>query len=127
MNSATRYAEALTLVALGPHPVVVSRDVERVPRRPMGAHCWPRIMSESETRSFFERERERLVLDITNQIETIITSTNAVNRKLEEHVSVGKGFESISALWGQFSELAKMDTQPDMNESTEPDAPMSPK
>ena len=93
----------------------------------MGAHCWPRIMSESETRSFFERERERLVLDITNQIETIITSTNAVNRKLEEHASVGKGFESISALWGQFSELAKMDTQPDMNESTEPDAPMSPK
>lgn len=93
----------------------------------MGAHCWPRIMSESETRSFFERERERLVLDITNQFETIITSTNAVNRKLEEHVSVGKGFESISALWGQFSELAKMDTQPDMNESTEPDAPMSPK
>ena len=43
------------------------------------------------------------------------------------NVSVGKGFESISALWGQFSELAKMDTQPDMNESTEPDAPMSPK
>ena len=46
---------------------------------------------------------------------------------MEEHVSVGKVFESISALWGQFSELAKMDTQPDMNESTEPDAPMSPK
>lgn len=84
-------------------------------------------MSESETRSFFERERERLVLDITNQIETIITSTNAVNRKLEEHASVGKGFESISALWGQFSELAKADAQPDTNEPTEPDVSMSPK
>lgn len=84
-------------------------------------------MSESDTRSFFERERDRLVLDITNQIETIITSTNAVNRKLEEHASVGKGFESISALWGQFSELAKTDTQPVTNDPAEPDAPLSPK
>ena len=64
-------------------------------------------MSESETRSFFERERERLVLDITNQIETIITSTNAVNRKLEEHVSVGKGFESISAFGANFLSLPR--------------------
>ena len=38
-------------------------------------------------------------------IETLIGSTNAVNRKLEEHASVGKGFESISELWGRFSEL----------------------
>ena len=59
-------------------------------------------------------------------IETIIASTNAVNRKLEEHVSVGKGFESISDLWGQFSELAKTDTQV-TNDPAEPDAPLSPK
>ena len=64
--------------------------------------------------SFYERERERLMADITSvcirmtypqSLEVIIANSNAVNRKLEEQISVGKGFDSISALWGQFSEL----------------------
>lgn len=52
-------------------------------------------------------------------IETIIASTNAVNRKLEEHVSVGKGFESITALWGQFSDLVTQAGAPAILEGEE--------
>ncbi|WFD29138.1 tRNA (guanine(10)-N(2))-methyltransferase [Malassezia sp. CBS 17886] len=55
--------------------------------------------------SYFERERERLVSEIAASVETLIGTNNAVNRKLEEHIAVGKGFESISELWGRFSEL----------------------
>lgn len=35
----------------------------------------------------------------------MIGNTNAANRKIEEHISVGKGFESIAELWGKFSTL----------------------
>ena len=52
-------------------------------------------------------------------IETIIASTNAVNRKLEEHVSVGKCFESITALWGQFSNLVTQAGAPTILEGEE--------
>lgn len=35
----------------------------------------------------------------------MIANSNAANRQLEEQIAVSKGFESISDLWGQFSEL----------------------
>lgn len=38
-------------------------------------------------------------------LEKIIASSNAANRKMEEQISVGKGFDAISELWGQLSEL----------------------
>lgn len=38
-------------------------------------------------------------------LETLIGNSNAANRKLEEQIAVGKGFESIAELWGRFSEL----------------------
>ncbi|WFD17863.1 Dolichyl-diphosphooligosaccharide-protein glycosyltransferase subunit dad1 [Malassezia caprae] len=60
---------------------------------------------DTDAASFFERERDKLIADITSDLETIIASSNAVNRKMEEQISVGKGFDSISELWGQLSEL----------------------
>ncbi|WFD33341.1 Dolichyl-diphosphooligosaccharide-protein glycosyltransferase subunit dad1 [Malassezia cuniculi] len=62
-------------------------------------------MQNDAPRSYFERERDRLVTEIAENIESLIGSTNAANRKLEEHIAVGRGFESIAELWGRFSEL----------------------
>ncbi|EPQ27284.1 uncharacterized protein PFL1_05207 [Pseudozyma flocculosa PF-1] len=53
----------------------------------------------------FEKERERLITDIAQGIESLMSSSNALNRKLEESISVGKEFEPIAGLWGRFSEL----------------------
>jgi len=55
-------------------------------------------------------------------LETIIHSHNAVNRKLEEHISVGRGFESIAELWGRFSELMAQTGAPEASEENVPPA-----
>ncbi|WFD02973.1 Dolichyl-diphosphooligosaccharide-protein glycosyltransferase subunit dad1 [Malassezia obtusa] len=60
---------------------------------------------EGAAPTYFERERERLVAEIAGSLETLIGNANATNRKLEEQISVGKGFESIAELWGRFSTL----------------------
>ena len=38
-------------------------------------------------------------------LETVIGNVNATNRRLEEQIAVGKGFDSIAELWGRFSAL----------------------
>lgn len=34
-----------------------------------------------------------------------MTNTNALNRKIEESISVGKEFEPVSQLWGKFAAM----------------------
>ncbi|ODQ52536.1 hypothetical protein SAICODRAFT_30670 [Saitoella complicata NRRL Y-17804] len=48
---------------------------------------------------FFEKERARLVGEIGQSMEQIITNLNLLNRNLEGVVAVGKEFESVSTLW----------------------------
>ncbi|KDQ09885.1 hypothetical protein BOTBODRAFT_164386 [Botryobasidium botryosum FD-172 SS1] len=57
--------------------------------------------------SFFEKERDRLVGEITGSFEVLISESNILNRKLEEILGVGKEFETISALWGRFHQLVQ--------------------
>ncbi|PWN53285.1 hypothetical protein IE53DRAFT_339039 [Violaceomyces palustris] len=66
--------------------------------------------------SFFVKERDRLVHEIAQGIETLLSSSNALNRKLEESISVGKEFEPIAGLWGRFSELMTASGIPDPNQ-----------
>lgn len=55
-------------------------------------------------------------------LETIIASSNAVNRKMEEQISVGKGFDAISELWGQLTELMAQAGLPPTGEGAPEDA-----
>ncbi|CBQ69885.1 conserved hypothetical protein [Sporisorium reilianum SRZ2] len=54
---------------------------------------------------FFERERNRLIQDISKGVESILGNANAVNRKIEESISVGKEFHPISELWSKFERI----------------------
>ncbi|CEH14948.1 DASH complex subunit Dad1 [Ceraceosorus bombacis] len=69
----------------------------------------------SSQKSFFEKERERLVVEIAEGIGTIIDHSNALNRKLEESISVGKEFEPIAGLWGRFTEVMRAAGIPDLS------------
>ncbi|KZP01333.1 hypothetical protein CALVIDRAFT_559951 [Calocera viscosa TUFC12733] len=67
-------------------------------------------MSASQTTTemestYFEKERERLVSEITSSFEDLLSSSNLLNRKLEEVLGVGREFETISSLWGRFHQL----------------------
>ncbi|KAG1797741.1 DASH outer kinetochore protein [Suillus fuscotomentosus] len=63
-------------------------------------------MSQSEP-SFFERERDRLSLDITAGFEDLLSSSNVLNRKLEEVIGMTREYETIASLWQSFHELMR--------------------
>ncbi|KAG2065575.1 DASH outer kinetochore protein [Suillus decipiens] len=63
-------------------------------------------MSQSEP-SFFERERDRLSLDITACFEDLLSSSNVLNRKLEEVMGMTREYETIASLWKSFHELMR--------------------
>ncbi|GAA5934805.1 Dad1p [Sporobolomyces koalae] len=56
-------------------------------------------------RSDFERERDRLVAEIAESLGKCVTSVNQLNRNIETVNSVGQGFDSVSNLWNQFSQV----------------------
>ncbi|KAJ7505492.1 DASH complex subunit Dad1-domain-containing protein [Mycena galericulata] len=64
-----------------------------------------------EDPSFFERERERLTTMITSDFEELLSSTNALNRKLEEVLAMTKEYPTIAALWGSFYKLMRSSGQ----------------
>ncbi|KAI0061641.1 hypothetical protein BV25DRAFT_1826352 [Artomyces pyxidatus] len=65
-------------------------------------------MSKTEDENpFFERERDRLVSEVTTGFEELLSSSNILNRKLEEVLGMTKEYETIAALWGSFHELMR--------------------
>ncbi|OBZ68660.1 DASH complex subunit DAD1 [Grifola frondosa] len=57
--------------------------------------------------SFFERERDRLTGEITSGFEELLSSSNNLNRKLEEVLGMTREYETIAALWRSFHELMR--------------------
>ncbi|WRT68278.1 uncharacterized protein IL334_005254 [Kwoniella shivajii] len=57
--------------------------------------------------SFFDREKERLVEEISASFEELMGHTNVLNRKLEEVFGVGKEFTTVASLWGKFNDLIR--------------------
>ncbi|ODQ78703.1 hypothetical protein BABINDRAFT_38662 [Babjeviella inositovora NRRL Y-12698] len=57
---------------------------------------------ESPSLTYFEKQRDLLIQEISNSMESVLNNVNALNRSLEGGVAVGKEFDSVSQLWGTF-------------------------
>ncbi|KAG6910683.1 hypothetical protein DXG01_008727 [Tephrocybe rancida] len=60
-----------------------------------------------EDPTFFDRERDRLSRDITTGFEELLSSTNVLNRKLEEVLGMTKEYDTIAELWESFYRLMR--------------------
>ncbi|KAG6896273.1 hypothetical protein C0992_009396 [Termitomyces sp. T32_za158] len=60
-----------------------------------------------EDTTFFERERDRLARDVTTGFEELLSSTNVLNRKLEEVLGMTKEYDTIAELWQSFYQLMR--------------------
>ncbi|KAI0647990.1 DASH complex subunit Dad1-domain-containing protein [Trametes meyenii] len=60
-----------------------------------------------EESSFFEKERDKLTAEITSGFEELLSSSNGLNRKLEEVLGMTREYETIAALWQSFHELMR--------------------
>jgi DASH complex subunit DAD1 len=79
------------------------------------------MSQDEEETSFFERERDRLSREITSGFEELLSSTNVLNRKLEEVLGMTKEYDTIAALWLSFYQLMHSSGQDD--EATEEQQP----
>ncbi|KAF8517364.1 DASH outer kinetochore protein, partial [Hysterangium stoloniferum] len=71
-----------------------------------------------DERTFFERERERLSNEISRDFEELISSTNMLNRKLEDVVGMRKEIDPIADLWSSFYQLMR-EQKPDVELGTD--------
>jgi len=62
---------------------------------------------DEEDISFFEKERDKLSGEITAGFEELLSSSNVLNRKLEEVLGMNREYETIAALWNSFHELMR--------------------
>ncbi|KAI0720535.1 DASH complex subunit Dad1-domain-containing protein [Cerioporus squamosus] len=75
-----------------------------------------------EDTSFFEKERDRLTAEISSGFEELLSSSNGLNRKLEEVLGMTREYETIASLWESFHELMRGHRDEDSN-SGEADQP----
>jgi len=64
-------------------------------------------MQNEDENAFFEKERDRLTAEISSGFEELLSSSNTLNRKLEEVLGMTREYESIAALWQTFHELMR--------------------
>ncbi|KAI0766403.1 hypothetical protein BD413DRAFT_615200 [Trametes elegans] len=60
-----------------------------------------------EESTFFDKERDRLTAEISSGFEELLSSSNNLNRKLEEVLGITRDYETIAALWQSFHELMR--------------------
>ncbi|KAI0035871.1 DASH outer kinetochore protein [Vararia minispora EC-137] len=69
--------------------------------------------------AFFQRERDRLASEITSGFEELLSSSNLLNRKLEEVLGMTHEYGTIAALWSNFHELMRgTNTETSVDEQT---------
>ncbi|PWY99280.1 hypothetical protein BCV70DRAFT_115597 [Testicularia cyperi] len=71
---------------------------------------------------FFERERLRLIQDISKGVESILGNSNILNRRLEESLTVGKDFHPIAQLWSKFEHIMAASGIPNLHPSNSNDS-----
>ncbi|CAL1713347.1 unnamed protein product [Somion occarium] len=62
------------------------------------------MASQLEENTFFTKERDRLTTEITSEL---LSSSNNLNRKLEEVLGMTREYETIAELWQSFQDLMR--------------------
>lgn len=72
--------------------------------------------------SDFEKQRNILIQEISNSINSIVLNLNSLNRSLNNSIQVGKDFENVSSLWSNFYNGLKDDVMTNEEEQAEPES-----
>ena len=61
--------------------------------------------AEPAQQSYYEQQRELLVLEIAQSLNNALHNLNALNRSLEEVIQVGNEFAPVESLWSHFESV----------------------
>ncbi|CUM64256.1 uncharacterized protein PRCAT00001853001 [Priceomyces carsonii] len=59
-------------------------------------------MSKQESSTYFEKQRDLLLQEISNSIDSVVYNLDILNRSLSSSIQVGKEFDDIGRLWSNF-------------------------
>ncbi|KAJ1854277.1 hypothetical protein LPJ73_002506 [Coemansia sp. RSA 2703] len=71
------------------------------------------------SRTQFDREKERLIIEINQGMDTVNRNLLQLNQNLESAISLGKSFGRIASLWSEFGMIINPPT--DYEEATSED------
>ncbi|KAI8322452.1 hypothetical protein GQ54DRAFT_248780, partial [Martensiomyces pterosporus] len=57
------------------------------------------------SRSQFEREKERLIVEINQGMDAVNRNLTQLNQNLESAISLGNNFSRIASLWSEFGAI----------------------
>ncbi|BGP00243.1 hypothetical protein RTG_01951 [Rhodotorula toruloides ATCC 204091] len=72
------------------------------------------------TRSDFERERDRLIAEIAENLGKCVTAVNQLNRNIENVTQVGGGFDAVHHLWASFQQVMANGSYAEAEQRPEP-------
>ncbi|KAF8322736.1 hypothetical protein DL93DRAFT_2050608 [Clavulina sp. PMI_390] len=64
-------------------------------------------MASQDDTDAFEKERTRLIAEISSNFEGLLSETNKLNGRLDEIRSVGGEFATVATLWSHLHDLMK--------------------
>lgn len=77
---------------------------------------------EPAQRSYYEQQRELLILEIAQSLNNALHNLNALNRSLEEVIQVGNEFAPVESLWSHFESVMGDQGQEEKETKREGDA-----
>ncbi|KAL1593254.1 Dolichyl-diphosphooligosaccharide-protein glycosyltransferase subunit dad1 [Paraconiothyrium brasiliense] len=78
--------------------------------------------TEAAPKSYYEQQRELLILEIAQSLNNALHNLNALNRSLEEVIQVGNEFAPVESLWSHFESVMGDQGQEEKEEKREGDA-----
>ncbi|KAL1748398.1 DASH complex subunit Dad1-domain-containing protein [Schizophyllum fasciatum] len=82
------------------------------------------ISRPDDDQSFFTKERERLSREIAISLESLLSTTNGLNRHLEEALGMTKEYDTVATLWGAFHDMMRGPDAGNVSATSE-DAPVA--
>lgn len=80
--------------------------------------------NDTSNLSYFEKQRDLLISDISTSMEKVLNNLNSLNRSMEGCVAVGKEFDSVSVVWSKFYDgMTQMDKAKKRDEDEESGSP----
>lgn len=78
--------------------------------------------ADAPPKTYYEQQRELLILEIAQSLNTALHNLNHLNRSLEEVIQVGNEFAPVESLWSHFESVMGDQGQEDKEGKKEGDA-----
>lgn len=78
-------------------------------------------MSNRESNIYFEKQRDMLIQEIGNSMDSVIYNLDILNRSLNNSIQVGKEFDDVGRLWSHFYDGVNQFKARTMEQQDEPE------